>query len=510
MKSLFRSPHFPIALLLLTAFLIGCFTVKNYGESWDEPDNRRYGEYALNAYQYFFHSEDLTDFDTDLNFKGPAYFMLANILARGLMTLNPAWTMIAALHFVYLITFLVSVYVLYRLSLRWMSEWAAFGVALLFLTQPLLWGHALINPKDIPFMAFFMISIYLGIEMSDAPPHTFRRAVLILFAGIFLGLTTSIRILGPLAGMFVVVYAINRHRYQAVSFSSIYLFVAGIASYLTWPYLWKSLIVNFFDSLKVMSQFPFEAKILYWGTLYPPALLPDSYFPVLLALQLTEPLLVLILIGLAAMVVSRKIEPVLWFLAWFVFPTFMIIASDSIIYDNGRQLYFLLPPLFFVAGFALDWMFKYITQTRLKVALLSLAALPGIFSAVQLHPYEYAYYNSFIGGINGAVHRMETEYWGTSFKEAMEYVNSVAPDQARILILSGPEQVAKHYARPDLQIITEENDPTPQEKHDYVLILTRKNQNEQRCKNSEIVYSVERGDAIFTFVQKPGAEGFCR
>jgi hypothetical protein len=229
-----------------------------------------------------------------------------------------------------------------------------------------------------------------------------------------------------------------------------------------------------------------------------------------LALQLTEPLLVLILIGLVAMVVLRKIEPILWFLAWFVFPTFMIIVSDSIIYDNGRQLYFLLPPLFFVAGFALDWIFKYITQTRLKVALLVLAVLPGIFSAVQLHPYEYAYYNSFIGGTNGAVHRMETEYWGTSFKEAMEYVNSVAPDQARVLILSGPEQVAKHYARPDLQIITEENDPTPQEKHDYVLILTRKNQNEQRCKNSETVYSVERGDAIFTFVQKPGAEGFCR
>jgi hypothetical protein len=41
------------------------------------------------------------------------------------------------------------------------------GAVLLFSTQPLIWGHAFINPKDIPFMAFFLGSIALGFQMVD-------------------------------------------------------------------------------------------------------------------------------------------------------------------------------------------------------------------------------------------------------------------------------------------------------------------------------------------------------
>ena len=60
-------------------------------------------------------------------------------------------------HFVYFVTFLIGVWALYHLAARWMSQNAAFGAALLFLTQPVFWGHAFINPKDIssplPFSA---------------------------------------------------------------------------------------------------------------------------------------------------------------------------------------------------------------------------------------------------------------------------------------------------------------------------------------------------------------------
>jgi hypothetical protein len=504
MKSLFRSSHLPIILLIAVAFCIGYFSLKNYGESWDEPDIYRYGEYSLNAYQYIFHPQDLPPFDTNLNYYGPAYFMIVALLTRGAADSVSAW------HLTYFVTFLAGVYVLYLLSKRWLSEWAAFGVALLFLTQPLLWGHAFINPKDTPFMTFFMASIYFGFQMVDASPRTSRRAILILVAGILLGLTVSLRVLGPLAGVFVLIYAIIKYKRQTISFSIIYFFIAGITAYLTWPYLWKSPIANYMKSLKMMSQFPFDAKILFWGNLYPPDQLPRSYFPTLFALQLTEPLLALLIVGLVVMASSRKMEPILLFSGWFLFPAFMIILSNSVLYDNARQLYFLLPPIFFAAGFALDWIFKYIPQTKFKIALLVLAILPGIFSAVRLHPYEYAYYNSFIGGTDGAFHQLETDYWGTSFKEAMEYINSVAPSRARILILSGPDEVAKRYARSDLQVITEENDPTPQEKYDYVLTLTRKNQNESRCKKSDVVQVIGRGDAVFTFIKKLGDKGFCK
>ncbi|MBK8782698.1 MAG: hypothetical protein IPO22_13020 [Anaerolineales bacterium] len=514
MKSAVPSSRFSFISLLIIALLIGCFTVEAYGESWDEPDIYRYSEYSLNAYQYILHPADLPSFDTNLDFYGPAYFMLAALLARGLMTLIPAWTIVTAWHFVYFLTFLAGAIVLYKLSQRWMSDWAAFGVAVIFLTQPTLWGHAFINPKDTPFMTFFMAGIYLGFQMADAEPRSFRRAGLILAAGIVLGLTISLRVLGPLAGLFVLIYAIRKDRQHAFYFLLVYILIAGVTAYLTWPFLWGTPLANYLESLKVMSQFPFDAKVFYWGDLHEPGRIPRSYFPTMLSLQLTEPLLILFAAGLGAMVFSfrqkEKVEPILLFAGWFILPALAVILLNSTLYDNARQLYFILPPMFYVAGFGLDLIFKYITRPQLKIVLLVFAILPGLYSSMRLHPYEYAYYNSFIGGTDGAVSQMETDYWGTSFKEAMEYINRVAPQQARILILSGPDDVAKRYTRPDLQVVTEENDPTPQEKYDYVLILTRKNQGEQRCKNSETVYSVERGGAVFTFVKKLGVEGFCK
>src|SRR4030067_713800 len=56
----------------------------------------------------------------------------------------------------------------YIICLRLMNKWTAFSTTLLFGTQPLIWGHAFINPKDIPFMAFFLGSLATGLAMVDA------------------------------------------------------------------------------------------------------------------------------------------------------------------------------------------------------------------------------------------------------------------------------------------------------------------------------------------------------
>ncbi|OGT26301.1 MAG: hypothetical protein A2Z17_01680 [Gammaproteobacteria bacterium RBG_16_66_13] len=45
-----------------------------------------------------------------------------------------------------------------------MSPWAAFVGALLFASQPLLFGHAFINQKDTPFLSAFLLALALGHE----------------------------------------------------------------------------------------------------------------------------------------------------------------------------------------------------------------------------------------------------------------------------------------------------------------------------------------------------------
>ena len=71
-------------------------------------------------------------------------------------------------HFVYFLTFLVGIWAFYQLAMRWMSHAAAFGATLLYITQPLFWGHAFINPKDIPLLSLFTLSVYLGMKMHDS------------------------------------------------------------------------------------------------------------------------------------------------------------------------------------------------------------------------------------------------------------------------------------------------------------------------------------------------------
>ena len=70
-------------------------------------------------------------------------------------------------HFSYFVLFQLTGLALYSLTKRWFSRWTAWAVLLLFTAQPLLWGHAFMNPKDIPFMAFMVFSIFAGYRVLD-------------------------------------------------------------------------------------------------------------------------------------------------------------------------------------------------------------------------------------------------------------------------------------------------------------------------------------------------------
>jgi hypothetical protein len=504
------SRHLPVFLLLVTSLLVGLITVKDYGESWDEADIYRYGDYAVNAYRYILNPHNLPPFNTNLNLYGPAYYLVTDLLARLFQFVLPSWSLVNAWHFLYFLTFLGCALVLYLLSRRWMSDLAAFGVVLLFLSQPLLWGHAFINPKDIPFMAFFTASIYAGFVMVDRYEVSFRPDLTFVLAGVLLGFTASFRVIGPLAGLIVFGYAIYRLRSMTVPLAVPYLITAALTTYLTWPYLWGSLIQHYAESLQTMSQFPFATDILFMGRLYKADGLPASYFPIMVGIQLTEPGLLLIGLGLVISLVlvfkRQNAGPFLLFLFWSLIPALVIMATRLPLYDNARQLYFLYPPLFILAGLALDKLFMFLSNPIGKAVLLLIAALSGIFFSIRLHPYEYVYYNAFVGGTGGAYRRFELDYWGISFKDLTGFMNATLPSKARVLVY-GPEQTVERYARPDIQVFIPEQQPAVT--YDYVAFLTRENLDERRCKGAQTIYSIERRGALLSVLKSIPAGTEC-
>jgi hypothetical protein len=520
------------------------------------------------------------------------------------------WQAVDTRHLLYFLTFQAGVWSLYELCKRRAGPPAAFGAAALFATQPLMWGHAFINPKDTPLLALFMLSVVLGLKMGDSlsgPPPAWAEApieirrqlllaaglwlfsILVLFAGtplwhsgldssvraaaagqvapltpliarlasdldhvpaetyvqkvfaaflraravffwlatatlvwlyrrrlpqifpwlarilpaaVALGLASSIRIFGPLAGILVAGILLWNLGRRALPVLGAYAAGAFGVMYLTWPYLWPDPLGHLFETVWVMSHHPWVGLVLFDGVQYPAHQLPAAYMPALLGIQFTEPVWILFAAGLALTIsgaVKRRAgsrELLALSLVWFVLPLAAFVILRPTMYDNFRQAFFILPPVFLLAGMA----FQEIQRPLLQGLLILAVLLPGVVQIVRLHPYEYIYYNSLVGGVRGAFRRFELDYWGTSYRQAALELNRVAPAGASLWV-EGPAHLIGAYARPDLRIYsTYESDRADQ--YDYVVALTRDELDQKSYPEARIIYSVTRDGAILSVIKK--------
>lgn len=593
----------PIWIVLLIGLIVGVFVTTQYGESWDELQFYKYADRALQAYASWPTTGQITLTGNTYDNYGPAYVMIVDLAARFFGLFIP-WITSDLRHLAYLLTYLVGIWAFYRLCRRWFNAGPALGATLLLATQPLFWGHAFISPKDIPFMAFFILSLLLGFGMVDAiqpvdfhevsprhrrlllgltgiwllalfvllaatplvqgwigslvnaaaagqanivsyiardihkvkpdvyiqryfvffidaviaftilsaavmvllwrqVPSAFRFLGVVAPAAIVLGLSTSLRVLGPFAGLIVAAYAIWKLKWRCLPLLAAYAVIAALAMYFTWPYLWTDPIGHFLESVRVMAEYPWRGQVLFNGVMYYSTDIPRAYLPVLLGIQLTEPVWFLFALGLGLTLYDafkgRGSARALLGLAlvWFVLPLAGFVATRSPLYDNFRQVFFILPPVFMLAGMV----FSRIRSAILQAGLITLVLVPGIVDGARLHPYEYTYYNRFIGGELGAFRRFELDYWGTSYRAAADYLNANAPANAAIWV-EGPVHLIQLYARPDLKIYsTYEVERAP--RYDYVVALTRFNLDETSYPQARIVYTIGRDQALFTVIKQP-------
>ncbi|HEY2980279.1 MAG TPA: hypothetical protein VGJ22_03785, partial [Anaerolineales bacterium] len=162
--------HKPVLALIAVNILLGLLTFRQYGFSLDEP--LFYGYADALGYAYSPREWLSGDFQIwraygpspwDHANRGPAYLLLARGPAHLLQGLG--LDQASAWHLVNLLAFQFGIYFLFVLCRRWMGSWAAFAATALFSTQPVLWEHAFINPKDPSFLVFFLISLELGFRM---------------------------------------------------------------------------------------------------------------------------------------------------------------------------------------------------------------------------------------------------------------------------------------------------------------------------------------------------------
>jgi hypothetical protein len=305
------------------------------------------------------------------------------------------------------------------------------------------------------------------------------RSPRVVLAGVALGLATGVRAIGPVAGLLVVLYLFAKVRSRAWTTAMAYFLIAGIVTYIAWPRLWDAPIQRYLEALGILSNFPhFPGRVLFNGKLYGPSDLPLSYLPVLLTIQLTEPAILCIYVGLGLftwnLFRSRlRTDLLLYISLGFALPLFALMLLSPTLYHNFRQALFLIPAMFLLAAFTLELVLNKIPRNWARIVLIAALALPGIYSTAKLYPYEYVYYNSLVGGAVGAAHRYELDYWRISLREMALELNKVAAPESLIVVTRSAGLLAR-YTRPDLVIDKPINSILDLEHgYDYIVHVTR-------------------------------------
>lgn len=510
-------------------------TFHSYGLAWDEPLFYDYGEalkYAYMPANWFSGDFNVANYfgasGSDHANRGPAYLLLATPLVALFKWLG--LDLASAWHLTNFLTLNLGIYLLYRLASRWVHSWSALALAALFSFQPLLWGHAFINPKDVPFLVFFLGSVVFGFEMVDGmdcgqwtvdggkSKPRFKYTGLLL-ASFFLGIATSIRVLGPLAAIISILYyfgirvfvhnsseGISKLKFAFRSLNSIWLYAvfSVVIMFAFWPYLWLDPIGKFIEVFVFMSDNPTQLNVLFAGEHYRAGEIPSRYLPVLLAYTLTEPFWLLTIFGglLAFLKSDSKQRFTLALLAlWFLIPVAYVLLRRPAMYDGYRHFLFILPPLFIFTGFAFEAIFAWMKHTWQK-AIFTFAILAfGLLPIIQLHPYQYTYYNNFAGGVDGVFRNYETEYWLTCYREAVLQFNEEAPAETQLFVRREP-YIAAYYASEHITVRDFRTEQNEMQSGDFYLANSRSNEDLRFLRDEPAFIEISRMGATFCVIKQ--------
>jgi Tfp pilus assembly protein PilF len=326
---------------------------------------------------------------------------------------------------------------------RQIAGWPAGLITLvIMLVSPRFVGDSLMNPKDVPFAAGYILALYHLAAMLDRLPKPRWTNVAGLALG--LGIALGIRAGGLLSFAIVFLFAGLHFLLRNGGFAAfgngaalkryaVYTLGAAAAGYvfalLFWPFALQAPLSNPFVALSKFADLEVKIRVLFEGE----NVMSDAtpwYYP-LKWIYLTVPLAALA--GFAGAVVTlpwllRRYQPLWIAMALFaaIFPVFYVLYKNSIIHDGWRHLTFAYPPLVAAAG--VFWAYlaeRFSTRRAVQYAVYGVAGLLLVDAAgfIARNPaYPYVYFNPLAGGVQGAYGQYETDYWGVSVRQGLEWM----------------------------------------------------------------------------------------
>lgn len=406
--------------LVAVATAIVLLTFDDYGVTWDEPFHVRYGNGVVDYIASGFTDREAYRY-LDLYYYGAVFDLVCAVATR----LSPL-PLYDTRHLLNALVALGGILGCWFLARELGGARTAFVAAALLLLTPRWWGHGFNNPKDIPFAAGYVWSMFCLVRLMPSLPQVPMR--LALATGLAIGMTLAIRVGGllllgylGLAMLLSFPRALDDLKSLTLGFAKIAV-VAWMVMLAFWPWAQSRPLTGPFEAFQVMSSFTWRGTVLFAGSEVHSTEIPPSYVSHWLAITLPEIVLVGLALSLWAGLGEGKRYRFVLFAA--VFPIIYIAIQRPILYDGMRHVLFLVPLFCALAARAFERLYEQVHRRRPRAARAGLAIV-AVYLAyhvslmVRLHPHQYVYFNALVGGLPGAYGRYETDYWGNSYREAV-------------------------------------------------------------------------------------------
>lgn len=428
---------------------LGFWLHRDYGVSWDEPNNHLNGLVSVKYLAQLIAPELAGNYplipalrafrDAD---HGVAFELPLAVLGY-FFTPDDSQAFYYLRHLLIFLLFVLGVWALYRLGTIRFGDWRlGLVAAVLLVLSPRFFAEAFYNGKDIVYMAFFTLAMYSLVLLLQRP--TLGRAVA---HGLVTALAADIRVQGLLLVPISLVMLGLEEAYQRpaglprrklAAVGGLYVSAALVFTVLGWPYLWALSLPDLLISAQRISHYPWPGYIVYFGQLLSAPQLPWHYLPVWIGISTPLPYTVAAAAGLVSWVrevgwrgkstLSTFAGRLDWLLAlWLLLPVLLVVGLQAVVYDGWRHLYFIYPALllFAVRGGQAGYYAARRGRWWRRAALVGgffgvLGATHAGWRIIRDHPHQQVYFS--VLPAHFAQTHFDLDYWGLSYRQGLEWV----------------------------------------------------------------------------------------
>ncbi len=477
----YRGLFFAVAMLVLVLMVA---VHNDYGLTNDEPIHQAHGQVVLDYFRGTDSIAALSPIDStgnivstfskerNENFRGMNFFGgFFDLTVNYLHGFFPATDLYNFRHLINaLFGFLMFLFI--GLTAKEINGWRTAVLAFAFaVLSPRLFGHSFANPKDIPFAALYIIGIYFIVRIVKTLPKI--RLSDAVFMTLTITVAIDIRVSGLLLAAYLLLsvfawwlldfYRTRRIKAEESIFIAVVSMAVVVAGYWGVRFLWPWAANDFWGPVKVLravSSFKvFNAYEVFGGNWYNAWEIPWAYAPVWIVIG--SPVFITLGMFFIIPVYHRKLRGnlnlFLYSLLIFftLFPVLYVIIKHSNIYNGIRHLLFVFTTLTVLSALAWEKIINYLKPTAFyftSILILVASLLQPLFWSIQAHPYEAMYFNPLTGGNKAVFGKYETDYWGISTKEAVEWI-AQETDSIRLLkpvkikMFYGDREKVENYTR---------------------------------------------------------------